>query len=89
MFYGILKQAYGLDGGNILSEEEKYAILRELVINCASEQSQEGDFVEDVAKEIWIVKGGRIALEHYSGRFLKSIEKFLMSGENLILMICF
>ena len=65
VFYGILKQAYGLDGGNILSEEEKYAILRELVINCASEQSQEGDFVEDVAKEISIVKGGRIALEHY------------------------
>ena len=28
VFYGILKQAYGLNGGNILSEEEKYAILR-------------------------------------------------------------
>ena len=65
MFYGILKQAYGLNGGNILSEEEKYAILRELVVNCAAEQSQEGDFVEDIAKEISVVKGGRIALEHY------------------------
>ena len=40
VFYGILKQAYGLNGGNILSEEEKYAILRELVVNCAAEQSQ-------------------------------------------------
>ena len=65
VFYGILKQAYGLDGGNILSEEEKYAILRELVVSCAAEQPQEGDFVEDVAKEISVVKGGRIALEHY------------------------
>ena len=65
MFYGILKQAYGLNGGNILSEEEKYAILRELVVNCAAEQSQEGDFVEDIAKEISVVKGGRISLEHY------------------------
>ena len=46
-------------------EEEKYAILRELVVNCAAEQSQEGDFVEDIAKEISVVKGGRIALEHY------------------------
>ena len=44
--------------GNILSEEEKYAILRELVVNCAAEQSQEGDFVEDIAKEISVVKGG-------------------------------
>ena len=65
VFYGILKQAYGLNGGNILSEEEKYAILRELVVNCAAEQSQEGDFVEDIAKEISVVKGGRISLEHY------------------------
>lgn len=65
VFYGILKQAYGLNGGNILSEEEKYAILRELVVNCAAEQAQEGDFVEDIAKEISVVKGGRIALEHY------------------------
>ena len=65
VFYGILKQAYGLGAGNILSEEEKYAILRELVVNCAAEQSQEGDFVEDIAKEISVVKGGRIALEHY------------------------
>ena len=65
VFYGILKQAYGLNGSNILSEEEKYAILRELAVNCAAEQSQEGDFVEDVAKEISVVKGGRISLEHY------------------------
>ena len=65
VFYGILKQAYGLNGSNILSEEEKYAILRELVVNCAAEQAQEGDFVEDIAKEIGVVKGGRIALEHY------------------------
>ena len=65
VFYGILKQAYGPNGGNILSEEEKYAILRDLVVNCAAEQSQEGDFVEDIAKEISVVKGGRIALEHY------------------------
>ena len=43
VFYGILKQAYGLNGSNILSEEEKYAILRELAVNCAAEQSQEGE----------------------------------------------
>ena len=32
VFTGSSKQAYGLNGGNILSEEEKYAILRELVV---------------------------------------------------------
>ena len=35
VFYGILKQAYGLGAGNILSEEEKYAILKEMTLNLA------------------------------------------------------
>lgn len=33
VFYGILKQAYGLNASNILSEEEKYEILHELALN--------------------------------------------------------
>ena len=65
VFYGILKQAYGLNGGNILSEEEKYAILKEMTLEFGQELAQEGDFQEDVAKEISVVKGGRISLDHY------------------------
>ena len=30
VFYGILKQAYGLSAANILSEEEKFDILKEM-----------------------------------------------------------
>ena len=65
VFYGILKQAYGFTAANILSEEEKSAILRELALNHGGELAEEGDFSEEVAKEISVVKGGRIALEHY------------------------
>ncbi len=65
IFYGILKQAYNLGAGNILSEDEKYTILKELTLEHGQELAQEGDFPEDVAKEISIVKGGRISLEHY------------------------
>ena len=65
VFYGILKQAYGLGAGNILSEEEKYAILKEMTLEFGQELAQEGDFQEDVAKEISVVKGNRISLEHY------------------------
>ena len=65
VFYGILKQAYGLGAGNILSEEEKYAILKEMTLEFGQELAQEGDFQEDVAKEISVVKGGRISLDHY------------------------
>ena len=65
VFYGILKQAYNLGTGNILSEDEKYTILKELTLEHGQELAQEGDFPEEVAKEISIVKGGRISLEHY------------------------
>ena len=65
VFYGILKQAYNLTSANILSEEEKNRILRELALNFGGELASEGDFTEEIAKEISMVKGNRISLEHY------------------------
>lgn len=65
VFYGILKQAYGLNASNILSEEEKYEILHELALNYGGELAEEGDFAEELSREISVVKGSRIAIEHY------------------------
>jgi len=65
VFYSILKQAYNLTSANILSEEEKNGILRELALNFGGELASEGDFTEEIAKEISMVKGNRISLEHY------------------------
>lgn len=65
IFYGILKQAYHLGAGNILSEEEKNEILHELALCHGGELAKEGDFAEELAKEISMVKGNRISLEHY------------------------
>ncbi|MDO4305511.1 MAG: ATP-dependent helicase [Eubacteriales bacterium] len=65
VFYGILKQAYGLSAANILSEEEKFEILKEMTLQYGGDLAEEGDFPEEVAKEISVVKGSRIPLEHY------------------------
>lgn len=65
IFYGILKAAYSLNASNILSEEEKYSILREMTEKFGQEMEQEGDFLEEIAKEISVVKGNCISLEHY------------------------
>ena len=65
IFYGILKAAYHLSAANILSEEEKYNILREITEEYGQEMAQEGDFLEEIAKEISVVKGNGISLEHY------------------------
>ena len=65
VFYGILKQAYGFTAANILSDEEKFGILRELTLNYGGDLAEEGDFPEEIAREISVVKGNKIALEHY------------------------
>ena len=65
IFYGILKWAYRISSQNILSEEEKYQILR-LVINSRDADAQdEADFLRDLAEEIGRVKNGRIPVEEY------------------------
>nr|WP_295282912.1 ATP-dependent helicase [uncultured Blautia sp.] len=65
VFYGILKQAYGFTAANILSDEEKSGILKELALNYGGDLAEEGDFAEEIAKEISVVKGNKISLEHY------------------------
>ena len=65
VFYGILKQAYGFTAANILSDEEKFGILRELTLNYGGDLAEEGDFPEEISREISVVKGNKIALEHY------------------------
>ena len=65
IFYGILKHAYSLGPENILSEKEKYQILQELAQNAAPSLAQEGDFLEEVSREISVVKGGRIKIANY------------------------
>lgn len=65
VFYGILKNAYGFTAANILSEEEKAGMLKEMILNYGGELAEEGDFPEEIAKEISVVKGNRISLEHY------------------------
>ena len=65
VFYGILKHAYGFTAANILSEEEKFGMLKELTLNYGGELAEEGDFPEEISKEISVVKVNRISLEHY------------------------
>ena len=59
-FMEYLKQAYGFTAANILSDEEKFGILRELTLNYGGDLAEEGDFPEEIAREISVVKGNKI-----------------------------
>ena len=65
VFYGILKHAYGFGKENILSPEEKHEILKELTMQYGQDLTQEGDFLDDISREIGEVKSNRISLKHY------------------------
>ena len=91
-----MKQAYGFTAANILSDEEKFGILRELTLNYGGDLAEEGDFPEEIAREISVVKGNKIALEHYylhavrmkcSDRFTRDTVKPVRADVNWILMI--
>ncbi|MGI6006373.1 MAG: ATP-dependent helicase [Ruminococcus sp.] len=65
IFYGILKQAYHLNSGNIMGEAEKRKLLTELVQNSRMEIDDEKDTLEVLEQEISTVKTEQIALDHF------------------------
>ena len=68
IFYGILKAAYGLTGKNILSEDKKYELLKEIVYKEQVDTEDERELFEGLVQEISEVKNARIPLEHYYSR---------------------
>ena len=68
VFFGILKHAYGYTAANILSEEQKYQILTQLVHAAGLPRDDEKDLIQELASEISMVKNERIGLEHYYSR---------------------
>lgn len=65
VFYGILRHAYRLTGKNIISEGQRFDMLRELAYRQRMEIEDEKEFFEGLVQEISEVKNSRIPLEHY------------------------
>jgi Superfamily I DNA and RNA helicases len=65
VFFGILKQAYNINASNILGEEEKYDIIRNIISHTELTIEDEGDFIAMLIQEISVVKNNRIELEYF------------------------
>ena len=69
IFYGILKWAYRLNQSNLLSDEEKYRILREILPGIDWDQEpeadEEKDYLQELAIEIGNVKNNCMDIEEY------------------------
>ena len=65
IFFTILKYAYQYKVENILTEEEKYGVLRDIVHQIDVEMDDEKDFLMNIASEISHVKGDMMPLKHF------------------------
>lgn len=65
VFFKILRYAYRLDASNILREEERYQILKEIIAACELDITDEKEFIETISSELSLVKSERIALSSY------------------------
>lgn len=69
IYYGILKWAYRLNQSNLLSDEEKYRILREILPGIDWDQEpeadEEKDYLQELAIEIGNVKNNCMEIEEY------------------------
>lgn len=65
VFFMILKMAYRFESKNIMTEEEKYRLLRELISHHQLEYRDENEFITNLLGEISKVKNERIPLEHF------------------------
>lgn len=65
IFFYILKMAYGYHSGNILPEEEKYSIIRDIIRSKQLEYEDEEDVITSVIGEIGVMKGEMIALDNF------------------------
>ena len=69
IYYGILKWEYRLNQSNLLSDEEKYRILREILPGIDWDQEpeadEEKDYLQELAIEIGNVKNNCMDIEEY------------------------
>ncbi len=68
IYYGILKWAYRMGPQNILSDEEKYRMLRQIVSTLDVEIFDEEDFLQGIAMEIGVIKNHRLNVEEYQAK---------------------
>lgn len=78
VFYGILKCAYGINGRNLLSEQEQLKLLRDVLnkmeLQSEPEVQDEEELLRELMREIGVVKNGLLHLRDFHSDFLNDEE---------------
>lgn len=65
VYFHILRSAYRMGGDVIVTEEQKQALLREIVGKLELDIEDESEFIQGIVSEISLVKGEMLDLTHY------------------------
>ena len=65
IFFMILKHAYHFTSDNIITGEQRYQMMREIISNYQLEYKDESEFIEGIFGEISKVKNNRIDINYY------------------------
>lgn len=65
VFFRILKMAYGYRSKDILLEEQKYSMIRDIIRERQLEYEDEEEMVSELIREMSLMKGDLIPLEHF------------------------
>ncbi len=65
VFFYILKMAYGYRPEQVLTENEKYALLKEIIRNRQIDCDDEEELISNIIREIGMMKGDMISLRNF------------------------
>lgn len=65
VFFMVLKLAYNYNSSNIITEDVKYQMMRELINRHGLEYRDENELMNGIFGEISMIKNSRIPLEHF------------------------
>lgn len=65
VFFMVLKVAYHFEASNIITDEQRYQLMRRLIASHHLDYRDENEFISNLSGEISKVKNNRIALEHF------------------------
>lgn len=65
IFFMVLKLAYNYNSNNIVTDDVKYQLMRELINRYGLEYRDENELMSGIFAEISMIKNSRIPLEHF------------------------
>lgn len=71
VFFWMLRNAYNYTAANIVTDSEKYGVIRDSIDRHGFRYDSQEDFAKNVVGEIGNVKSGRVSLENYESTTMK------------------